>query len=479
MNNKMLLQLGAELLFTFRHGDGPADRAVADYFRERKFLGSTDRKFISDTFFQVLRNLRRYDEAMQSSFANTLATQDSFSAGFPVTSSVGARAWERAEKKGEGKPPQLPADRVVDTIRLGLAAIETESETAATVGEELSRSWPELPFKRVMKPETLERMMTRAAEVAAAFRASEKAADQDRAWSFPMWLWAAIAEGRAPEELAELGEAIAQQAPFTLRVNTLRTTVEDAEAVLRAANLDFARGEIVDTALVFNERQPRLSVPNMDKGWFEVQDEGSQLVSLFAAPEAGQTVIDACAGGGGKSLHLAALMNNTGKIHAFDIEPRRLENLFRRAARTGVAIVDGSIKLGTNGELPSRAELADADLILIDAPCSGTGTLRRNPEVRWTLSRPRLEALKQIQRRLLDDWADRVKVGGRIVYATCSLLAEENTQQVARFLKDHPNFEIDAPDRFPVDLTERWELQLSPHIHGCDGFYAARLVRKS
>jgi 16S rRNA (cytosine967-C5)-methyltransferase len=172
-------------------------------------------------------------------------------------------------------------------------------------------------------------------------------------------------------------------------------------------------------------------------------------------------------------------MHNTGTIHAFDIEPGRLANLSRRAERLGVINIDLSLKLSAIGTLPLREQLDMLDLVLVDAPCSGTGTVRRQPEIRWGLSPTLLAQYRQTQATLLDRWADRVAVGGHLVYATCSLLAAENELQVDEFLARHPGYaRAGAPPGFPPSaLSPKGDLALSPHQHGCDGFFASRLIR--
>lgn len=467
MKPQALLQLGAEQLHLFRHSNTPADRALAEYFRSRKFLGAGDRAFIADNYYHLLRHLRRIDEAILSAFTGQSIVETQYSTGFPVTADVGARAWQRTP--GKGAPPRhTDLDRATDTLRLGLAAIERKEITAADVAAELTRSFPTAEGRQPLSATALQRMTERAAEVMELYRHPRRALDTDRAWSFPPWLWAMLAYNRADEELRRLGDALNEQAPMTLRVNTLRANVDEA-----ARNLD--RWKVVHKpctyaphGLLLEKRASRGAIPRMDDGWFEVQDEGSQLVSVYTAPTPGSTVVDACAGGGGKSIHLAAMMENKGRILAADAEPARLENLKKRAERSGATII----------ELIDAAQTPEADLVLIDAPCSGTGTLRRNPEIRWRLTQRALQEVIETQMQLLDKWAPSVKTGGHLVYATCSLLREENEAQIDRFLEVNKDFELDPPQMDSMLLTDRGELRLLPHVHGCDGFYAARLRRK-
>ncbi|MEO8376359.1 MAG: RsmB/NOP family class I SAM-dependent RNA methyltransferase [Candidatus Sumerlaeota bacterium] len=476
MITKALLQLGAELLFEFRRGNAPADRELAAYIRERKFLGAKDKAFLSDCFFHVLRHLRRYDEAILSAFAGTIATETRFSAGFPVTSEVGARPWLRSEGPAKSLEKQSSADRAVDTLRMGVAAVELQYEQATVVAEELVRFWPMPPTHVIVQAASMTRMMERTVEVAALYREPKKILDEDRAFSFPTWLWARLAQGRTAPELRALGASLNAQAPVTMRINTLKTTIEEAEAVLTEAKLGFERATMAPGAVIMKQRIARMSLPHMTDGWFETQDEGSQLIGVYTGAQPGMTVIDACAGAGGKTLQIAALMQNEGRVHAFDIDYNRLENLQKRAHRAGVTNLDISVTLKDDGE--PRGEVPRADVVLIDAPCSGLGTMRRAPDAKWRLSPGRLEYYKQTQQTLLERWARFVKPGGTLVYATCSLLAEENEVQAEAFIAANKEFSFaPAPENFPVKLSAKGELKLNPAANGCDGFYAARFLK--
>lgn len=465
MNNKALLQLGSELLFHLRHTSYPADRAIGEYVSVRKFLGSKDKHFLSEVYYHTLRNLRRIDEALVSSFGTFPAFEERLSSGFPVSKEEGARAWLRKAEVGRiWEPGKM--DRCVDTARLGLAAIELKLDNAATVAEELSRCWPVPAGRSPMRPESIQRMVENAAQVMELYGRPGKPIEEARRFSFPDWLWSQMCVGRNPEEMPVMGAALCKQASPSMRVNTLKCTIEEAHAALKAASIDFVPGAHCDTAVILSKRLPRHSFTHFNLGWFEMQDEGSQMVGTYAAPKPGDVVIDACAGGGGKSLHAAALMQNKGRIYAFDIDPDRLFPLGKRTARCGVSIVDATERLGPGGAPPDSLPLAD--LVLVDAPCSGTGTIRRNPEARWRLSPAYLGELGVKQRSILNAWAPRTRPGGRLVYATCSLLRDENEEVVKDFLNEHPEYARDGAD-----------LKLAPHTHGGDGFYAARLVRKA
>jgi len=266
---------------------------------------------------------------------------------------------------------------------------------------------------------------------------------------------------------AELGElwpetlhALNQPAPLVVRVNTLKTNRAQLMARFLADGIDSVpTGEV---GLIIPTRQNLFKHPAFRDGWFEIQDGASQQVALALAVEPGMHVIDACAGGGGKSLQLAALMENRGKIISLDVETRKLDNLKQRARRAGAYNIE--TRLIESRKVIKRLA-GYADRLLLDVPCSGLGVLRRNPDAKWKLNPAWLDEVRSRQQQILQDYASLCKVGGRLVYATCSILPSENQQQVAHFLAQHA-------DSFSL-LSE---CQLLPQA-GFDGFYIATLTR--
>jgi 16S rRNA (cytosine967-C5)-methyltransferase len=217
-------------------------------------------------------------------------------------------------------------------------------------------------------------------------------------------------------------------------------------------------------------------VPAYNEGKIEVQDAGSQFVTLAANAKPGERVVDLCAGAGGKTLALAALMENTGTILATDTDRARLSRLAPRATRAGVSIVETRL-LDPDREAEALADWqGKADTVLIDAPCSGTGTWRRNPEARWRLTPDRLTRLTATQRHVLSLGAKLVKPGGALVYIVCSLLDEEGAGQAAAFLDSHPDWRADALD-LPAGRAHGPGIRLTPAHDATDGFFVARLRR--
>lgn len=264
-----------------------------------------------------------------------------------------------------------------------------------------------------------------------------------------------------------LAVALNQLAPVDVRVNTLKLAREEAIERLAADGVAAVATPYSPWGLRLAKRLSRQS-PLLLEGLLEPQDEGSQLLALLAQAAPGETVIDWCAGAGGKALALAATMQNQGRLITCDISASRLAKLPPRALRAGVTIIEAQT-------LPNEATQAlQADVVLVDAPCSGTGTLRRAPELR--LRRFDFPALAKLQGHILSEASQAVRKGGRLLYATCSLLAQENEDVVDAFLATHPQFAAAPPSNSLLDAQQR--LRLWPHQHGTDGFFAACLMRR-
>ncbi|PKP93725.1 MAG: RNA methyltransferase [Alphaproteobacteria bacterium HGW-Alphaproteobacteria-16] len=285
----------------------------------------------------------------------------------------------------------------------------------------------------------------------------------------PAWLMAMLADSGIDDDSAA---ALLDRAPLDLRVNPLKASVEQVREALPEAvpipGLPDALRLPADTLL-------DAAAPNHD-GWFEVQDAGSQAVTLAAGAAPDMRVVDLCAGGGGKTLALAAAMENRGALLASDTDRGRLSRLMPRAQRAGVSIVETRL-LNPAQEAVALSDWADsADIVLIDAPCSGTGTWRRNPEARWRLTPARLARLVETQARLLDVGAALVRPGGALVHIVCSLLDDEGAGQVTAFLARNPGWSA-APLALPLGTPHGPGMRLTPRQDATDGFFVAKLVR--
>ncbi|WP_215238546.1 RsmB/NOP family class I SAM-dependent RNA methyltransferase [Dyadobacter helix] len=256
--------------------------------------------------------------------------------------------------------------------------------------------------------------------------------------------------------------ALNKQAPVVLRVNTLKTDIATVSSIFGPDETGLIPG--VPHAVVLKKRQNVFSRDSFKMGYFEVQDAGSQLIAPYLDVHPGQTVIDACAGAGGKTLHIASLLENRGKIVAMDLDLRKLHELERRAKRNGVTCIKTDV---IHSEKDIRALKETADRLLLDVPCSGLGVLRRNPDSKWKLKPSFLDAIRKTQWQILTGYSAMVKPGGKMVYATCSILPSESEEQVKRFV---------------LERGHQWRLvseqRTSVARDGFDGFYMALLEKQ-
>lgn len=295
---------------------------------------------------------------------------------------------------------------------------------------------------------------------------------------FPQWLIEKLQGFMTDAEILNLGRSLQQPASFDLRVNTHLANRDEILALLSKDGIEGNPTSFTPIGIrlagkpTINRHELFLS------GKVEVQDEGSQLLGYLLAPKRGDMVVDFCAGAGGKTLMLGALMRSQGRIYAFDISEKRLNNLKPRLKRSGLSNLYPQ-RITNENDIKVKRLAGKIDRVLVDAPCSGLGTLRRNPDLKWRQSAQSIEELKRKQTAILASAANLLKPGGRLVYATCSFLPEENQEIVERFLASHPQFmllnstEILRRQKIPLDTGIY--LQLLPGLHGTDGFFAAAL----
>lgn len=279
--------------------------------------------------------------------------------------------------------------------------------------------------------------------------------------SIPDWL-----DALGEQEIGKLWDrelrALNEEARVVLRVNTLKTTRSDLKALLQEADIDTYSPEGFPDALVLKERQNIFGSDAFKSGLLEVQDAASQLIAPFLQVAPGQRVVDACAGAGGKTLHLAAIMKNKGRVVSLDTEAWKLKELQKRARRAGVTNLE--TRVIESSKTVKRLENS-ADRVLLDVPCSGLGVLKRNPDAKWKLSPDFVASVKETQRQILNDYACMTKPGGLMVYSTCSILPSENQQQVKSFLEANDG---------------QFSLVQEHHVwpsEGYDGFYMALIKR--
>ena len=319
-------------------------------------------------------------------------------------------------------------------------------------------------------------------ELLATLRAASKDLPDAVRADLPDWLWQRIEAQHGREEAMRIAQGLLNPAPLDLRANLARTSKEQVLSRLTQDGIEAAPTRYSPAGVRLGGKPAINNHALFLEGMIEVQDEGSQILAWLVAPRRGEMIADYCAGAGGKTLALAMLMRGEGRVYAMDVSAKRLAALGPRAAR---AQVNNIHSLALSGDNDARAKRLAGKLerVLVDAPCSGFGTLRRNPDLKWRHGPTAIEELAQKQARILQSAARLVKPGGRLVYATCSILPEENEAIVDAFQGAAPEFKplscaaLLAAQKIPLDTGER--LRLWPHLHGTDGFFAAAFERSS
>jgi 16S rRNA (cytosine967-C5)-methyltransferase len=299
--------------------------------------------------------------------------------------------------------------------------------------------------------------------------------------SLPDWLWDRLCEQDGETEAVALGRALLSPAPLDLRINPLKTSREQVLVQLAAGGIEAAPTPFSPFGIRVAGKPAINAHPLFKSGAIEVQDEGSQLLGFLLAPKRREMVVDFCAGAGGKTLLLGALMQSQGRLYALDVSEKRLNSLKPRLARSGLSNVHPQ-RIATENDIKIKRLAGKIDRVLVDAPCTGLGTLRRNPDLKWRQSPESATELAAKQLAILRSAASLLRAGGRLVYATCSLLREENEAVVEAFLAERPDFALDHAqsvlDEQRIALESGPMFRVLPHRHGTDGFFAAVLGKK-
>ena len=298
----------------------------------------------------------------------------------------------------------------------------------------------------------------------------------------PDWVIERLRPAMKDEEILALGRSLQQPAPLDLRVNTLKAPREGVLDRLDHDEIAAQPTKFSPFGVRLREKPALNQHPMFLDGAVEVQDEGSQLLGMLMEPRRGEMVVDFCAGAGGKTLQMGAAMGSSGRLYAFDVSDKRLANLGPRLKRSGLSNVFPQ-RIANENDAKVKRLRGKIDRVLVDAPCTGLGTLRRNPDLKVRQNEAAIAELNVKQRAILDAAATLLKPGGRLVYGTCSLLVEENEDMVREFLGRHADFSLvparEVLERQGVKLPEAGEfLRLYPHVHETDGFFAAVLEKK-
>jgi 16S rRNA (cytosine967-C5)-methyltransferase len=427
------IQAAIELIVEIEAARGAADDIVGGHFRKHRFIGSKDRAAISEHIYAVLRRRAALDWYIERTGAGPISARKRVFAALMLIEN-----WTATEILHECDGDRFRPDP------LGIAE---QALVKALDGKQIEH--PEMP-----RPVRC---------------------------NYPDWLDGSLAK-LFGERVGQEMSAMNGSAPLDLRVNQLKSNRADARKALAAEGVEAVPTALSPTGLRVYARIPLSTLDVFKSGRIEVQDEGSQLAALLAQAKPGMRVVDFCAGAGGKTLAIAAQMQNKGHLIACDISARRLERSGTRLRRAGVSNVERRT-LTTERDKWVKRHTESFDRVFIDAPCSGTGTWRRNPDAKWRLVPKDIEELVELQARILDSAARLAKPGGRVIYATCSLLPEENDQQIEAFLASHPDFTLvpvgevwreafgqDCPEPGPM-------LHLTPARNGTDGFFVAVLAR--
>jgi len=395
----------------------PADTQLRQFFRDNKNLGGRDRALIADTVYAALRRRRLLEK-------------------------VTPRA----------TPREIALATLVKLQGVGLGQIESSLRDG------------EKEWLTALKAQNLDEQPL------------EVRVD------LPDWVIERLRPAMKDEEILALGRSLQQPAPLDLRVNTLKAPREGVLDRLDHDEIAAQPTKFSPFGVRLREKPALNQHPMFLDGAVEVQDEGSQLLGMLMEPRRGEMVVDFCAGAGGKTLQMGAAMGSSGRLYAFDVSDKRLANLGPRLKRSGLSNVFPQ-RIANENDAKVKRLRGKIDRVLVDAPCTGLGTLRRNPDLKFRQTVEGIAELNAKQRSILAAAAGLVKPGGRLVYGTCSLLVEENESIVNEFLAAHPDFQLvkasDVLERQGVKVPGMGEfLQLRPHVHDTDGFFAAVMERK-
>ncbi len=405
----------------------PADKQLEQYFKARRFIGSKDRAYIGELVYWVLRHKAALEWWLKEKLQTHIHAR-----AIVLTALILRKDYD------------VPA----------LAAITQDSQY----------SLPSLTAPEKLRCEQLAKENIEHPDMPLHVRLN-----------YPEWLHESLQETFGGELEAEM-RGLNAQASMDLRVNTLKTTREELQQKLQAEGFDVSPTPMSPVGLRLAKRAPIFTSQYFKAGHFEVQDEASQLVSLIVEAAPGMKVIDFCAGAGGKTLAMAAAMKNKGRIMAWDNSEKRLKQMSPRLKRAGVDNVQTHVLESESDQFIKRHK-ASADRVLVDAPCSGLGTWRRNPDLKWRFTQKDLDEMLLLQKNILHSASRLVKPGGRLIYATCSLLACENEQQVEYFLTNNNEFRVVSSEKIWDKTTSYFKT--TPHKDGMDGFFAAALERNN
>lgn len=429
-----------ELLNQIFSNSFPADTIVSSFFKQRKYLGSHDRAAISDCVYGIIRNLNTLESFLSPIIEREIYTthEHRFLAHYILyqalfTTSSHEKLLAEFTEVWHSFSPQKSLEEFLGTLSLNFFNEHSN-----------------VPLTEMLETE----------------------------YSFPQWLVEKFFLQYGNEQIRPLLSSLNTQAPTTIRVNTLKCSRDECKHKLLEEGIQTTETVYSPFGLKFTKRLNIFEISWFKKGWFEIQDEGSQLISALVNAQPHELIIDGCAGTGGKSLAMVMAMKNKGRVLAVDTSDLKLARLRKRRMRAGAKILTFS----SVEQLKQKPQIPSADAVLVDVPCSGTGRIRRDPLLKTLLSEEKILTYYEEQKNLLNFYASFVKNGGRLIYSTCSLLKEENENVVENFLRCNKDFHIVSvstlSEKFLKPLTEgKKYFRCLPHLHGTDGFFGAVLKK--
>jgi 16S rRNA (cytosine967-C5)-methyltransferase len=501
-----LLGHAAQLLRLVWNSPRPSDQLASEYFRAKKYIGAHDRRFISQTVFAALRGHSAFAYCAREAWNDLTAHHD-------IHTQLQQEAAHRKAKQAKSDDHDIPLEEfgivaacclIGNAVGVGnvsewleemLGADATNvDERIIVIGENLAKHLSISREAGVMFANSICEYWSMLEDEINAILEEEIANGEPRfeslefiATRFALPAWTMQAFERDWFTSIELAASLLYAAPLSLRVNPFAAERDHLIVLLKEQGIPAQAGRLSPDCILIDKRVNLTQTPLYRDGLIEIQDEASQLAAYAVSPEPGWRVLDACAGAGGKSLHLATLQRNKGEIIASDIEYERLKELPFRAKRAGLNAIHTVVITPSADSLPSELDHLQAacDAVLVDAPCSGMGTVRRSPMLKWRLNAEGLQKLAAKQLAILTAFAEAVKSGGLLVYATCSLMPQENERVVEQFLAAHPEFHPEplAPVlaargvSIPTLDSTSFSVTLLPSVHGSDGFFLARMRR--
>jgi 16S rRNA (cytosine967-C5)-methyltransferase len=441
MQYSSLIGHSIELFDEIKKFDHPTDRVISKYYELKRYLGSNDRSFITESVYDLMRNLSKIEHLVKIS----LDTYPQYKENIPtILLFFGLFIYRSAEYETSDKT-------FYDIFKEKLGDVDINSLIAVVENNILQLD----------------------------------AVGFDVKYSFQPWMVQKLSGVVKNEELENLLDSLNKPAPTTIRVVGSKTSKGRLKEILeKKKKVEVEKTMIAPEGLTISKRINFQEMEEFKRGLFEVQDEGSQVVTLLTEVKPGMVVLDVCAGGGGKTIYMSELMKNAGKIFAFDIDKDRIKNLGKRIKDKNFKNIN-VVKVKT--EL--KYFVGTFDVVLVDAPCTGSGTIRRNPDLKWRIKEKDIVKYTNLQLEILNEYAQMVKMNGSLVYVTCSLFKEENEDVINKFLESKPNFAVAnlAPilksnDIKNLEVVSDFDnlkyLHLFPYIHKTDGFFGCVLKRE-